>query len=169
MGYYKNVSYNGNNFNLRSILSIFTIGIFIFLGFASLEESPIYDCEFYPQPITKSFVIAFEIYDKTTGIPIPDQNIESSIDLHNKNVDSNFDCYIKFQSSIPKFLKFGSTGKAVLMLEKMTFASNDDEVNVFIVFNIPGYESDVKLISIKDYNSTNQTFIFRFIKKEAYP
>ena len=166
-GFYKKGNHSSHNLKLKSILSILTIGIFIFFGFASIEEGQrSTDCEFYKPPNAKTHIITIEIYDKETGMPIENQTIKFNIDEHKKVVNSNFDCELGTKS-YSQTLNLGSSGKASLILIK-TYVSKDDYTTIdFDLYRI-GYQDAFKAFTIRDWDS-NPTWRFGFLKIKVYP
>lgn len=152
--------------NLKSILFIFTIGLFIFFGFASIEEYPALDCEFYNPPIARTQNITIEIYDKETGKPIAYVTQKLDIIEKEKRVNSNFDCELKETKSYSKTLDFGSTGKATFTLNK-TYLSKDDEIIIFIQFTNNNYEDILRFEKIRDYHS-NLTLRYGYLNINKY-
>jgi len=168
-GDFKMYNHTLNNLKLKSILSIFTMGIFIFLGFASIEENPKVDCNFYPRPITKSFQVTIDVVDRITGEPILDESLllDIYIDEYEKIVDSNFECTTKIKNSRTKIVDLKS-GKAVLILA-MTFQSKDDYVNVHFKLTHDFYYFSEHSLILKDFHVTNQTKRIGILKKQVYP
>src|SRR6185436_7090514 len=107
---YKHLS---NSSKLKSIISIFTIGAFIFLGFASILEVQVVDCEFYDDPRARVQFVLIEILDKETGKPIENQSIEFTIE-HYQKVPMGTECAMELTVTSSQTLNFGQSGVARL-------------------------------------------------------
>lgn len=166
MRFYKNASSYRNYSKLKSILSIFTMGLFIFFGFASIEENPPVDCEFIKPPINKTQIITIQIYDKTGGRLIADQTGEFTIIEYEKVVNSDFTCTISVKKTYSKTLNFGPNGKATLTLNR-TYGSKEDDT--WIQFNLINNKyGELKYFIVKHYHD-DHTVRFEFLTHEVYP
>lgn len=160
-------SSNANNLNLRSILSIFTIGIFIFLGFASIEEIPIVNCEFYAKPINKQHAITIEIFDKGTGKPIQNQTIKFDITERQKEKKGNKCEVVLSGIGGSETLSSGTSGKMSLLVDR-SYISSDDETHITFNFvNNSYYEASHSIIVHPSDGSFTKRY--EFLKKEVYP
>jgi hypothetical protein len=155
-----------NNLKLKSILSILTIGIFIVLGFASIEEVAEVDCKVYDTPITKSHDIVFEFFDRGTGKPIRGEPINFVITEFKKNIDSQ-GCYIEFDHEYPENKVSDQTGKIALKLNE-TYISSDDETHIAFSFKNINY-NEASLSLIVHVNDGSLTKRYEFLKIDLYP
>ncbi len=165
-GSFNNYNLPFNKLKLKSILSIFTMGLFIFFGFASIEENPPVDCEFIKPPINKTQIITIQIYDKKEGRLIANQTGLCTIIEYEKVVNSDFTCTISVKKTYSKTLNFGPNGKATLTLNRTYGSKEDDTWIQFNLINTNYVES--KYIIVKHYHD-DHTVRVEFLKNEEYP
>lgn len=129
------------NLELKSILSIFTIGIFIFFGFASINEGDpetkiLDDCEFFDTPVAVPQKCAFITFDEKSN-PAVGLNIHCVISEYAKVNDNGF-CNLLLKNSYTRNVTFGSSGQASFTLNK-SYVSDDDEIEIYFETSLPGY------------------------------
>ncbi len=169
-GFNKKGNHFSNNLKLKSILSILTMGLFIFFGFASIEEVPVVDCEFYKTPVSRIHTVTIEIYDKGSGLPIGNQTIKLDIEEFDKHLFNNGSietCEINLANSYPKTLNFGSSGKVTFTLNK-TYNSDQDFIRIFFKNDNISYYPVSTIFTVHDYQLNVRESI-GFLKKEVYP
>jgi hypothetical protein len=167
MDYYKNVSYYVNNLKLRSIFSILTIGIFIFLGFASIEEYPPLNCKFNKPPITKTHKITINFLDKQTGKPIVGEIISYSIYKLDKVDNNDGFCQLTENLQGSWYQNSGAYGK-IIITQNATYYSPDDQLNIWVELSSPNYNKGLRVITLRDFHS-DLTFEITYLRKEVYP
>jgi len=166
MGFYKNVSHHANKLKLRSILSIFTIGIFILFGFASISEETPVECDYYPQPLAKTHEVTIGIYDKETKNPIVNSAFKLNI-IEYKKIDDIVGCKLEIAKEYTKDVTLNSSGKASFTLNK-TYISKDDEIRIFFNIDFYGYNFSVESIKLK-VNNLKQQYDYFILEDEEYP
>lgn len=157
-----------NKLKLKSILSIFTIGIFILFGFASISEETPVECNYYPQPTAKTHDITIGIYDKETKKPIGNRTIKFSITEYKKIDDIlGLGCKLETEKEYDKTVLSDASGKASFTLSK-TYVSEDDEIKIFFNILIPDYNglSESILLKVNDLNAQKDYFL---LEEEDYP
>jgi len=155
-----------NNLKLRSILSLCTIGIFIFFGFASISEETPVECNYYPQPIIKTHDITIGIYDKETKKPIGNKTIKFAI-TELKKIDDIVGCTLETEKEYNKTAVLDASGKTNFTLSK-TYVSEDDEINIFFSIIIPNYNWLNESIKLKVNHLKFQKDYF-LLEDEQYP
>ncbi len=173
MRFYKNASSYRNYSKLKSILSIFTMGLFIFFGFASIDEGDpttriLPDCEFLKPHVSISHRINFDAKDEE-GKPPPLLIMTVYIKDFEK-VDDNSQCTLVLKNAYTRTFSFNSSGQASLTLSK-SYVSNDDELEIYFEVNQAGYYNQAYSHHLKKsseaYVSTN--FAIHLRKDNQYP
>jgi hypothetical protein len=159
-----------NYVKLKSTLSILTIGLFVFFGFASIDAAkPVLrsvDCQFYKPPVEKSQKITIAITDKETKQPITGQVIEVIISDYVK-IEDNGECHLQLKSSYNKLLDFGLNGKASIDLSKI-YLSRDDQIYVYFSFNRSNYYSEDHSFLVNVYDDV-LVRSYSFLRLNQYP
>lgn len=167
-GFNKKGNHSSNNLKLKSILSILTIGLFIFLGFASIEEgNPIPLCNFHKPPINKTHKLTIEIFDKKTGKPILGEIINFTVYKINKVEDNNGFCELIGKLDGAWEINSGPYGKAIFT-QNATYLSPDDYLSIYVGLINNNYYPDSKNITLRD-NSSDLIYEMGFLKREVYP
>lgn len=168
----KYVSSYGNYSKLKSILSIFTMGLFIFFGFASIDEgdpeSRILDnCEFLPAPIVVQQKCTFFAVDEKGNHPTKSQSVRFQINEYEKVGDKN-NCSLFFKNRYILPAVFDTSGKATFTLNKK-YVSNDDEIEIFFQPVFAGYYASLpQIITLRRFDlSINYTL--HLLTEDQYP
>jgi hypothetical protein len=130
-GFYKKGSHPSNNLKLKSILSILTMGIFIFFGFASIDEgdpeTKSVNCEFLPSAVIVTQKCTFHAFDQV-GVPPINLIITFHIREYEK-VDDNGLCTLLYKNEYTREGIFSTDGTASFILAKR-YVSNDDVIEI---------------------------------------
>ncbi|MBK8956694.1 MAG: hypothetical protein IPM34_14230 [Saprospiraceae bacterium] len=157
-----------NNLNWRSILSICTIGLFIFFGFASIEEGdPTPLCNFHKPEIHKTHKVTIEIFNKQTGMPIVGEIINYTIYKTYKIEDTDGFCEFTTYLVGAWEVNSGPYGKAIFTRNEV-YSSPDDYLTILVGLVNNNYYPESKAIIVKDSDNNISYDIF-YVRREIYP
>ncbi|MBK8956695.1 MAG: hypothetical protein IPM34_14235 [Saprospiraceae bacterium] len=163
---------NMNNCKLKSILSFFIMSLFIFFGFASIDEgdpeTQIYNCDYFNPHFSK--VQAYEIFlyehSGDTVKPLTGQIITFFIKDYAKT-GKNDPCSLELKNAYTITLNFGNSFAKTLLVNK-SYTSKDDLLVIDFTIDRPGYnKSQYTLHFTHDYDAHSDFYIL--LKQEEYP
>jgi hypothetical protein len=161
------VSYNkhnhpSNHLKLKSILSILIIGIFIFLGFSSINEGDpetktLNDCNFLHTPVAVAHKITFyardEKLENINGLVI------SLVISEYDKMDDNGYCSLVLKNTYTKKITTNSLGEVSITLSK-SYVSNDDELEIYFEPSLSGFSAEPGTIRVHKSSNDLRDIIY---------
>lgn len=125
----------------KSILSIFVMGIFVLLGFASIDEGNpetkvLDDCAFFQTPVAVPQKCTITTYDENSKPPVG-LIVQFVISEYAKANDNGF-CTLVLKNTYTRNVTLGTSGIASFILNK-SYYSDDDEIEIYFETSFPGY------------------------------
>ena len=120
----------------RTIYSLAVSLVFMALSLACISsaDQTTDECDFLPNPVSKTQTIDIKVYNKLTKLPIPNFGVSISSDFNRKE-PNGINCIFTVSNDY-----FSTTGNAVGIAKQEitnTFESDDDHLNL----NISAYHS----------------------------
>jgi hypothetical protein len=125
----------------KSVLSFLAIGIFVLLGFASIDErnpetKVLGDCEFFQTPVAVPQKCEITTYDENSKPPVG-LIVQFVISEYAKANDNGF-CTLVLKNTYTRNVTLGTSGIASFILNK-SYYSDDDEIEIYFETSFPGY------------------------------